>query len=234
MLTQLSKDLWVAGYDHYMYSFVHFPTRMTVIRLSSGDVVLHSVIPIDDALARAIAARGSVTHIIAPNNMHHLYLGPAIARYANANVWGPAGLAQKRPDIAFHAALQPMTGPWSPDLEALPLRGSSLLEEWVFLHRPSRTLIVTDLVFNLTNVDNWASRCLFRAVGAFGQLAQSRLWRWSTRDPEAFRADVEAILTWDFERLVMAHGSIIETDAKAQLHAALTRAIPRLGAASSS
>jgi hypothetical protein len=52
-------------------------------------------------------------------------------------------------------------------------------------------------------------------------LAQSRALRLVTRDREAARASLEQVLALDFTRLVMAHGEVVDVDAKARLRGAL-------------
>jgi hypothetical protein len=220
-LRPLGTNLWHVEHDHFMVGFVHFPGRMVVVRCEDGTLVLHSVVPIDDALAEDIAALGPVGHIVAPNRLHHLHLAGAIARFGDAKVWAAPGLETKRRDIAFDAVLGATEPPWAEELEPLVLHGNSWVSEVVFHHRPSHTLIVTDLVFNIHRVANRWTRWLLRSVGAFGHVEQSRLWRFTTRDRDAMRRDIDAILDRDFDRVVMAHGDPLETDARAQLGHAL-------------
>ncbi|MGH9806453.1 MAG: hypothetical protein ACRD9W_04205, partial [Terriglobia bacterium] len=49
-----------------------FEARMTVIRIASGQLMLHSPCQITPAIANEISALGQVAHIVAPGNFHHL------------------------------------------------------------------------------------------------------------------------------------------------------------------
>ena len=49
--------------------------RMTIVRLSGSKLLLHSPIEETPELVREVRALGTVAHIIAPNRLHHLFVG---------------------------------------------------------------------------------------------------------------------------------------------------------------
>lgn len=220
-LEPLAEGLWGAEYDHFMNGVVHFRGRMTVVRLRSGGLLLHSVIPIDDALAGELEALGPVEHIVAPNLMHHVHLAPAVQRYPDATLWGVPGLAKKRDDVRFDAVLGEHETPWSEEFTPLAIDGIPLMNEAVFFHPATGTLVVTDLVFNIHEVKGWITPWVLRLGGAYRRFAQSRLIRRAIRDRDIASASVERMLAWPIQRVVMAHGHVVDTDAHAQLSAAL-------------
>ncbi|MEL6815915.1 MAG: hypothetical protein AAFP03_14045, partial [Cyanobacteria bacterium J06598_3] len=55
-----------------------------------------------------------------------------------------------------------------------------------------------------------------RAMGVYKQLAPALLERIATTDKQSIKASMKTILHWDFERVIMAHGSIIEQNGKAR------------------
>ena len=84
----------------------------------------------------------------------------------------------------------------------------------VFLHRPSRSLLVTDLLFNMTAPDNWMTGLALRLMGTYKRLGPSRLLRWRlTKDRRALKAGVERMLAWDFVRVIPGHGDVFESPA---------------------
>ena len=225
-LAPLAHDLWEVTDELRLPGGVIFPVRMTVIRTKAG-LELWSPIAIDDALAEELAEIGPVTRLVAPNCFHHLYLADAKRRYPEADLLGAPGLAAKRADLAFDGEL----GAESRDgLELIPTQGIPRLNEVVALHRPTRTLIVTDLVFHVLEARGPMSWFIFRVVaGTLGRCRQSRLLGWATNDRDAFATSLDTILAVDFDRLVMAHGEVIETGghaalAEATIHA---RSVPR-------
>lgn len=215
MLTAVTENLWYDEFDLFMPGKIHFRGRMTVIRIRDRELVLHSPIPIDDTLAQELKGLGEVRYIIAPNCFHHLHVLACHARYPDTYIYGAPGLDKKRSDIPFQEILgsTPPT-PLQADFEQRLIAGVPSINEVVFFHRPSRSLIVTDLIFNIHDCANWQSRLLFRIMGAYKKPAQSRLWRSSTKDRNAAKDSVSQMLAWDFTRLIMAHGNIVEHDAK--------------------
>jgi hypothetical protein len=198
-----------------------FPARMSVLPLASGTLALVSPIPIDDSLAREIAALGEVRFLIAPNLLHHLYLAGASERYPNARVLAPPGLRFKRSDLRIDATLDAaLPDELAASIEVLHIAGAPTFDEYTIFHRSSRTLVVTDLVFNVRADGPQAHLVLFM-VGCHGLLAQSRVWRIGIKDRPAARESVQAILALPFETLVMAHGEIVRVDARAKLAHAL-------------
>lgn len=190
------------------------PLRMTVIRDDQGAILI-SPIEIDPPLRTAIDALGPVHTIIAPNLLHHRWLGDAKAQYPAARVLAPSGLRAKRPDLAIDGDLR--SGPVLGDLSATLLEGAPKLSELVLFHEPSKTLIVTDLVFNIPEASGMTWMILKVFSRALGKVEQSRLLRMFTKDRAAAGRSVEAILRLPFECVVPAHGDVIDVDAKAQL-----------------
>lgn len=209
-------QVWEAGSQLKMLPGLWLPTRMTVLRLAENAIALHSPIPMDDALAAAIAKLGEVVLIIAPNNYHHLALPKAIKRFPNAEVWGSPGLPKKRPDVVFTGILDKgAKPPWADVLAPFFLEGAPSMGETVFIHRPSKTLIVVDSLFNLHTVKNAFSRFMFRVTSSYGKPAQSRIWRHTVKDKKTMAASTKPLLSEDFERVIMSHGDTVTENAKA-------------------
>lgn len=217
MLTQIADGLWSVEAPVRMSPGVVFPARMTVLRADDGSIVLYSPLAIDDGVAGAIEALGPVRHIIAPNVFHHLFFGPAAARFPEARTHGPSGLARKRPDLVFDRTLNADADaePVAPGIVTRYVQGTGA-QETALLHAPSRTLVVADLVFNIHETDTWVSSLLFRMLGVTGRVRQSPMWRAATKDRERAAASCEALLAMDWDRLVMSHGLVVETDARQQ------------------
>lgn len=214
MLERIADEIWQARHDLVTFG-VHFPGRMTTIRLPDGALMLISPVPIDDALAARLAELGEVRHIVAPNLFHHLHLRGAIDRYPEARVYGAPGFPAKRKDVRFDEILgNDAPAAWRDVVAQRLVEGAATVNEVAFLHRPSRSLVVTDLVFNFRSWNTWLTGVVLWLVRARGRPAQSRMWRRWTRDRAAAGASVRDILAWDFERIVPAHGDIIDEHAR--------------------
>lgn len=217
-LQPVAEDVWRVDRLLVLGGLLHFPARMTVVRLPSGGLWLHSPLPIDDDLAAALAALGPVEHLVAPNRLHHLHMGAAIERYPEARVWGAPGLAAKRPDLRLDDTLgASAASAWGDALEIAAVEGNDWVSESVFLHRPSKTLVVTDLVFNIQASASWFTRAVLWSVGAWRRPAQSKVWRLTTRDRGAAARSVGRVLGWDFDRVIPAHGAVLEANARSAL-----------------
>lgn len=129
-------------------------------------------------------------------------------------------MAGKRADLCFDGDLGDARPPWADEFAPMLMTGCPWLNEVVFVHRASRTLVVTDLVFNIVEPKGVVHKLVLWCAGPYRRLAQSRLLRLMTKDKSAFGASVVKLLQCDFDRLVMAHGEVVQTDAKRQLRAA--------------
>jgi hypothetical protein len=143
-------------------------------------------------------------------------------RFPDATLLGAPGLAEKRRDLAFDGTTS--DAPWGDALTAHQVAGAPRLNEVVFHHPASRTLITTDLVFNIREPANRRTSLVLRLMGTRGRLARSREWGFLTRDRAAHRDSVDRILALPFDRVLMAHGEPVEGDGRGELARALSRA----------
>jgi len=211
LLQAVAEDVWVAQQVLVKPGRVLIPINMTVIRLRDGSLLLHAPIAIDDPLAAALAALGPVRHVVAPNSFHHLYVSPCVQRYPRAALYLAPGLPRKRPDLKPAGVLgDGAPPPWAGELDTVILEGAPKLREVAFFHRASRSLLVTDLLFNMTHPATATTGLVLRMMGTYRRLAVSRAWRFYTKERKAQRPALEALLSWPFERIVPAHGAVYE------------------------
>jgi hypothetical protein len=195
---------------------------MSVLPLASRALALVSPVPISDAMAREIETFGDVRYLIAPNLLHHSYLGAAIERYPDARVLAPSGLRAKRPDLRIDGSLDDDLPPEiAAAVDVVHIDGAPALEEHIFFHRAARTLVATELVFNVVRPRGVTAHVVLFAVGCHGRLAQSRAWRFLVKDRPAAARSIEEVLSLPVSTLVVAHGDIVRTDAHARLAEAL-------------
>ncbi len=213
-LVQLHDDLWVVQRPLGFFG-LQIGTRMTVVRFGD-ELLLHSPVAPDDALLHALADLGRVRWVVGPNRFHHLFLGPWTTRGAEA--FGVRCLHAKRPDLTF-AGTVGEGAPWPDALQTHALSCIPFTDEAVFLHRPSRTLVVSDLLFNLTEEAPLLTRAAMWAGGGYPGACCTLLERTMMRRA-AGKEDLSRILAWDFDRVVLAHGAVIEEGGKDALRSA--------------
>ena len=220
MLHAIATDLWAIEAALRLPGGLRLPSRATILRVSGDRLVVHSPLAIDDETARAIDALGEVSFIVAPSCFHHLYAARTASRWPKAEVLGAPSLAKKLAGLPFDP-LPSSSSLLGGELLVRRIDGVPGLDEHVFFHPTSRTLVVTDLVFNVHACPGFGMPIFLRLVGAWKKLAQSRMWRFATKDRAAAAASVADVLAWDFDRLVMAHGDVIESGAREGLAEAL-------------
>ncbi|MBI3782262.1 MAG: DUF4336 domain-containing protein [Deltaproteobacteria bacterium] len=210
-LRQLAEGLWAADRPQSFYG-LPVGTRMTVIRLAGGRLLLHSPVELDSDLQSQLDAVGRVCFAVAPNRVHHLYAGKVAQVYPGTRLWVAPGLPRKRPDLVFEAVLNDDAPPeWQGEVEQVFFRGRPYENEVTFFHRASRTLILCDLAFNFGPRTAAPTRLLMKLLRSYGHLGPSKLDPLLIRDRRAARASLERILAWDFDRIIVAHGEVLES-----------------------
>lgn len=232
-LKNLAPNLWIVD-QRYLGSAAgparRIGSRMTVIKLANGGLFLHSPTKLDDETKQALDSIGEVRSVVAPSRAHHLFVGDYIKEWPSAKLYGPPGLvgdikdirarSGARPDLKLDAVLgdQPQAE-WAADMEQHLFKGAPWLNEVVFFHRPTRTVIFTDLVFNVPAdfKDAWF---FYTIVGARGRFGPHRLIRRAIRNRKAARESVARVLEWDFDRVIVTHGDVLESGGHAKFAAA--------------
>ena len=219
-LTRLADGVWTATAP---MQFIGMPltSTMSVLRLDDGGLMLHSPIAMTDALRAEVEALGPVAQLYAPNTFHHVSIGQWAAAFPDARLHAPAALAKKRPDLHIDRAHDMTREPaFAGVLDEIHIDGFRL-EESALVHRPSRTLIVADLVHNIgTPPDGW-TMIYASLMGFYGEVAISRMIRLAAfPDRRAARKSVDAVLEHELDRVIVGHGAPLTTDAREQLRAA--------------
>jgi hypothetical protein len=192
---------------------VRLQTRMSVVRLADTRLFVHSPVALDAALRGELDRLGEVGFIASPNKIHHLAMGDYVAAYPEARALASPGLPERRPDLEFDGVLGDHPEPdWAGDLDQAEVRGNVFFSEIVFLHRASRTLLVADLVENLDReTASPFGRALARLFGVGSKPVASPEHRLYTDDAAAAAASLQRIRSWEFERIVLSHGGLIES-----------------------
>lgn len=228
MKTLFGNNLWTIDGDEVRMYGIPFRTRMTAVRLADGQVWLHSPVALTPERTTAVREIGPVQYIVCPNAFHHLFAGDWQAAFPEAALWGMPSLVKKRPDLTFTGLLDDFPpAVWADEIDQLILRGSQILPEAIFLHRASRTLILTDVIQNHDpRRDNWFWRWVKRLNNVSAPTGGvPRDLRLTMRDKAALRASVTRLLAWEFDKVVLAHGRCLTKDAHAHVARAFAWAL---------
>jgi hypothetical protein len=225
MFKEFGPSLYVADGPSVSFYGFPYPTRMAVARLSDGSAWVWSPVALTDDLIDFMNTFESVRHIVSPNKIHHIFLAEWQEQWPEARMYAPPGLAKRKPDLRFDAELGDDPDPaWADDVDQVIFRGSLAMEEVVFFHRESRTAIVCDLIQRHPEetVTGWKGK-LMRADSLVGEHGSTpREWRASFLRRGETRAARDKVLSWNPERLIIAHGDCAQSGAKEIIDKALS------------
>jgi hypothetical protein len=198
-----------------------FERKMTIFRLGSGEIAVHSAIAMDEAGMTALEAIGQPSWILVPNSLHSSDASWYGERYPSAHVLVPAAKRTK-----LFEKVRRIDGSLDDDwpealrgeLAIVPLHGTRI-GEVAIVHLPSRTLVLTDAVFNYRGKDlPLVARMIMRANRAYGRFGPSRIFTsFVIDDRDAFLGSIDALLEHDFDRVIMSHGRILATGGKSAI-----------------
>ena len=114
----------------------------------------------------------------------------------------------------------------TPELIPIQLRGVPFLDETVFFHPASGSLIAADLLMSACARDHWTSRLAARIFGHYEKVRTPPDVRWHTRASTAVAESIAQIRALPLQRILVAHADPITDRPARQLAEAWDFAIP--------
>ncbi|MBX3620667.1 MAG: DUF4336 domain-containing protein [Rhizobacter sp.] len=231
-LKPVAPEVWLvdgpAMHMHLLGAELPFPTRMVVVRLAGGGLWLHSPVALSDSLREEVDALGQVQHLVSPNKLHYAHIAAWQRAYPQALAWASSGVRERAADhgitLHFDADLHDLPpDAWAGEIDQLVFRGSRFLDEVVFFHRASATLVLADLIENFEPARTERKMRWLAALGGAtdpdGKApVDLRLTFWGHHDDA--RHCLQRLLAWAPERVLLAHGRWYERDGVAELRRA--------------
>lgn len=231
-LKPVADNIWIADGPEITFGFMPFPTRMTVIRLASGDLFIHSPTRLAETLKQQIDTLGRVAHLVSPNYIHYWWIRDWGDAYPDAIKWASPDVRPRaaKHGISFDKDLTDTPEPeWADEINQIIVRGPRAMSEVEFFHKPSRTLILTDFIenFETGRVHSPLLRWLMKLGGVSDPDGKMPLdiYLSSIGNRKLLKQAVQTMINWNPERVIIAHGRWYETDGTAELK----RAFRRLG-----
>ncbi|MEI9896034.1 MAG: hypothetical protein WDN28_19730 [Chthoniobacter sp.] len=221
-LSPIAENLWLRAYPLKMLG-ADLRRNVTIIRLVSGKLVIHSSGPFTAEDVVAIRALGQPAWLLEGILRHDTFAQQGRDAFPEVEYLAPLGFSEV---VGFPTTpVVPAPAEWSGELLALEIAGATAASEVAVLHVPSRTLILTELVFNFSDDQPlWTELLLRVAVGGEHHPGMPRPVKQGVKDEAAFKASLETILDWDFDRLIVGHGDVVESGGKEKLRVALNAA----------
>lgn len=225
----VADGVWIVDSSPLNLIGLPLPIRMTVLRLSSGALLLHSPTRFHFPLKDELEKLGSIEHLVAPNSAHWTFLQEWQAHLPAVRTWAAPGLRERAQVRRSGVRLDQDLGSvapdaWSQEIEQVVVPGGGGFAEVALFHKSSRTLVLTDLVVNLEPAK---VPLIFRpAAYLLGSTApdgkapvylRAVIKRKGQQASDAARKLVEL----EPERVIFAHGQWFQQDATARLRKSL-------------
>jgi len=162
---------------------------------------------------------------VAPGSYHHLHVSSAQQAFPDAETFICPGIERKNPDIKFDLLLGDRPDErWHDDFDQVLVRGNKYICEVAFYHKTTKTLLLVDLIENFTDETedvNWTLELWFKTVfRMWDDPKPAPEYQLGWKDKNAASKSLKTILGWNFERIIISHGDLIEENAKeVALHA---------------
>ncbi|KAK5713519.1 hypothetical protein LTR15_011219 [Elasticomyces elasticus] len=243
VIRSLTSTLKIFSVPFLRFGRIKLGGRGTVVQLASGNLAVFSPVALTETVKKELALMGTgqIKYITALDQEHHIFLSPWHEAFPDAKVIAPETLPayrskQNYPEIpkenwVLFRKNQPQT--WKVGEEFDSEFDSEYVsahqnQEIVFNHRPTRTLIQADLLFNLPATEQHSKAGVSATSGLLtklfvginntkGEATWQKRFIWyaiSSGDRTGFNKSVGRINQWDFERIVPCHGDVIEKGGK--------------------
>ncbi|QLG26860.1 DUF4336 domain-containing protein [Halorarum halophilum] len=215
MFTEVAQNLFVLSEPLSFYGF-QIGRKMIVVRLPNGDLFVNSPAELTAERIEALNDLGTVRYVTPSSKLHgHLYMEDYARTFPEVELFAAPDLDRRRTDLAFDGLLGSSPDPrWADVLDQTAFLGHRWLTEIEFFHVPSGTLILGDVCYNLGPEVPLKTQLFARLLGMYGDVSVPLDLRYTMKNEAAGRRSVERILDWDFERVIVGHGRIVERDAK--------------------
>lgn len=209
MLESIGQDIWTCFMPMRIFGLA-FNSRMTIIRLENGKLWVHSPIKKTEKLLAEIRALGDIQYLIAPNLLHHLFIGDWKSDFPKAELLAPKGLSKKRPDLDITNELNKFEN--VDEVDMCQVLGMPLVNEYLFFHHKSQTLIVTDLCFYQKEATGLTA-FYFWLNNVKNQMNSPKLVLWAIKDKAELQKSLERTRNYNIRQISMCHNFVLTDSA---------------------
>jgi len=214
--TKHTPTLWTLSGD---WEKTAFRRRMTLMKCEDGSVVVHSAMALPEGHLKELKDFGRIAAIVIPNYFHDSEAPWFSERFPEAQIYAPSSLLEKTQSRCPKAKVLSLEqdwnqSPWAQEILCLPIHGLRLVAESFLLHKHSRTLVICDMAFNMNPLAFGPIERILMGWNRVGRgFGPSRLaTTYFMKDKKAAWASLQQISKLDFDRIVVNHGDIVETN----------------------
>ena len=212
----------------------------STVKLQNGSLAVFSPTALTPEVRSTVDTLGAdVKYLAALDYEHHIFLSEWSRAFPAATVLGVEGLPEKREADPATAGLKfqhvwtaqnkrdmHVDADFDAEFDVEYVNGHAN-KELVFYHKPDKTLIEADLMFNLPATEQYSKSGEDPTTGIWTKLFsplqhtsgtaiwQKRfIWYLTSKDKPSFNDSMGKIDAWDFDRIIPCHGDVIETGGK--------------------
>ncbi|TKA23079.1 hypothetical protein B0A50_07396 [Salinomyces thailandicus] len=244
VIRHIDPSILTCSVPFQRFSRIKIGGRGTIVRLATGNLAVFSPVALTPTLQKTLSelGTGEVRYITALDQEHHIFLEPWHKAFPNARVLAPETLPEYRKKQDYFPIPKDNWILYPQDRSKGPVKVSEEFDaefeseyvsahanqELVFHHKPTKTLIEADLLFNLPATEQFSktdmsatSGLLTRLMCGINSTAGDATWQrrfiWyaiSAGNRQAFNESIARIDKWGFEKLVPCHGDVVEEGGK--------------------
>lgn len=218
-LQEFAENIWLADGPVVRDTGTYFTTRMTIVKLSNAAIWISSPVPVSFATLKSISALGEIRYLIAATPRHVWRLDSWHTLFPEAELWAsrPTLFTLQKGHLPISGYLTDTPADaWSADFEQLEFKGNPLLSEVLFFHRKTHTVLLDDIIMRNPVMEGKPLTNLIFKMGGVqypdGGVTLDMKMTFINRS--LARQSLERLLSWDFDKLIIAHGPCIESSAK--------------------
>ncbi|CAF9939320.1 MAG: hypothetical protein ALECFALPRED_008069 [Alectoria fallacina] len=241
VIRQVTPNITTCSAPFLRFGRLKIGGRGTIVRLQSGALAVFSPTALTPEVRSVVESMGNkVGYIAALDYEHHIFITDWAVAFPSAKLLGVEGLPEKRGNdnaTAGSSFQHVWTQKYKASMKVDPdfdkefdyeYVGSHANKELVLCHRPDRTLIEADMMFNLPANEQFSRTGEDPTSGIFTKLfiglqntVGTAQWQkrflWyaaSAGDRQGFNESAKRIASWDFDRIIPCHGDVIERGGK--------------------
>lgn len=187
--------------------------RMCVIKKETGGLIIYSPIQMSEEVIKEIKALGPIDLILGSNIFHNTYLVESNQNFQPKKCLVAPKTKKRNPACSELTEWDDSLDLETKETEYVIMKGH-IMNEIFLIHQASKTLILTDLLCDMRYGGNFFERIYALYVGVYKKLGVPKYQKLNIKDKAAFLDSMDKVLSYDFDKIILAHGKCILTDGK--------------------